>query len=242
MVDTAPNAELLSSLGRLARGLSALFWGLPLALVICVQTAKGDWLRPLGVLPPAAATGLLFYALTLLAHFQKQERVWRAALDRARFISLINFGLSPFLFWWSKIPSNSFYNVIMNVVILTGLLFLFSLNPMLQRLTAMLPDEALRQETQLFTRLSRYLLLGTLMLLALYLFVTRVNPLFLDRFLELMTRLTPFHQQALGLKIILENGGLWLVLILVLLPVAMTMALLWKIKEAILTSVFGPEH
>src|SRR6185295_17550963 len=145
MADSAPNAELLSSLGRLARGLSALFWGLPVGLVICVQTAKGDWLRPLGVRRPAAATGLLFYALTLLGHFQKQERVWRAALDRARVIALINLGLSPFLFWWSKIPSNSFFSVIMNVVILTGLLFLFSLNPMLQRLTAMLPDEALRQ-------------------------------------------------------------------------------------------------
>ena len=29
MSDPAPNAELLRSLGQLARGLSALFWGLP---------------------------------------------------------------------------------------------------------------------------------------------------------------------------------------------------------------------
>ena len=34
-----PNAELLNSLGRLVRGLSALFWGLPLTLVVSVQTA-----------------------------------------------------------------------------------------------------------------------------------------------------------------------------------------------------------
>ena len=40
----------------------------------------------------------------------------------------------------------------------------------------------------------------------------------------------------------LERSGLWVVLLLVLLPVAMTMALIWKIKEAILSSVFGPEH
>src|SRR6267378_2351881 len=32
MLDPAPNAELLRSLGRLARGLSALFWGMPAAL------------------------------------------------------------------------------------------------------------------------------------------------------------------------------------------------------------------
>ena len=242
MPDPAPNAELLSALGRLARGLSALFWGLPIALVTCVQTTKGDWLRPLGVLPPLLATGLLFYALNLLGHFQKQERVWLAALDRARFFALINLGLSPFLFWWSKIPANPFYNVILNVLITTGLLFLFALNPLLQRLTAMLPDEALRQETQLFTRLNGLLLLGTLLLLGIYFAVTRINPLLLDSAIDFLTRVTPFRQQALALRLILENAGLWLVLFLVLLPVAMTMALLWKIKEVILTSVFGPEH
>ena len=36
-------------------------------------------------------------------------------------------------------------------------------------------------------------------------------------------------------------GGAWLVMFLGLLPLAMTMALLWKIKEVILSSVFG-EH
>jgi len=39
-----------------------------------------------------------------------------------------------------------------------------------------------------------------------------------------------------------EKAGLGVVLLLVLLPVAMTMALIWKTKEIILTSVFGPEH
>ena len=79
MFEPAPNAELLNALGRLARGLSALFWGLPIALVVCVQSAKGDWFRPLGIVPPLIATGLLYYGLMLLGVFQKQERVWIAA-------------------------------------------------------------------------------------------------------------------------------------------------------------------
>ena len=54
---TSPNAELLRSLGRLARGLSALFWGLPATLVICAETAKADWLKPLGLVPALAGTG-----------------------------------------------------------------------------------------------------------------------------------------------------------------------------------------
>ncbi len=97
MPDPAPNTELLRSLGRLVRGLSALFWGLPLALLVCVNAAKTDVLKPFGIVPPLATTGLLAFGLWLLGDFQKQERVWRAALDRARVLSLINFGLSPFL-------------------------------------------------------------------------------------------------------------------------------------------------
>ena len=37
----------------------------------------------------------------------------------------------------------------------------------------------------------------------------------------------------------MERGGLWFLMLLVLLPLAMTMALLWKTKEVILESVFG---
>src|SRR5206468_12796007 len=90
ILEAPPSPELLSALGRRARGLSVIFWGLPIALVVCVQSAKGDWLRPLGVIPPLTATGLLLYGLTLLGHFQKQERVWSAALERVKLFALIN--------------------------------------------------------------------------------------------------------------------------------------------------------
>src|SRR5437764_1404541 len=45
MSETAPKTELMRSLGRLVRGLSALFWGLPIALVACVQSATTDCLH-----------------------------------------------------------------------------------------------------------------------------------------------------------------------------------------------------
>ena len=38
---------------------------------------------------------------------------------------------------------------------------------------------------------------------------------------------------------VIERGSLWFLILLVLLPLAMTMALLWKTKEVILESVFG---
>src|ERR1022692_2202431 len=154
----APKPELLRSLGRLVRGLSALFWGLPLALLVGVRRAKMDWLRPLNFFPPLVATGLLLFGLLQISSFQKQERPWRAALDRAKLFALINCGLSPFLFWWNRVPENLFFNLILGALALSAVLFLFSLNVVLLRLGDMLPDEALRQETRQFTALNRSLL------------------------------------------------------------------------------------
>src|SRR5882757_8807334 len=100
----APNPELLRSLGGLVRGLSALFWGLPAALIVCIGTAFAGWFRVYGVIPPLATTALLAFGLWQLDSFQKQERPWRSALDRAKIFALINLGLSPFVFWWNHEP------------------------------------------------------------------------------------------------------------------------------------------
>ena len=218
-----PNADLLAALGRLVRGLSALFWGLPVALVICVQTAKGEWLRPLGVLPPMAATGLLLYGIYLLGHFHRQERVWMSTLDQAKICALINVGLSPFLFWWSRVPNHEFYILVVELLIFTGLVFLLLLNRVLWRLAAMLPDEHLRLETRLFTSINRYFLVVSIVLLAAYLVLLRIENI---------------PQQFMNYLLVLNRRSLWMQLFLILLPVATTMALLWKIKEVILASVF----
>lgn len=224
MPDPVPNAELLRSLGRLVRGLSALFWGLPITLIVCFHTAKADSLKSFGIVPPLVTTGLLAYGLWQLGDFQKQERVWRAALDRARVLSLINFGLSPFLYWWNKVPANTFFLAMVMLLTLSALLFLGSLNLVLRRLAAMLPDEGLRLETRQFTTLNLNLLFATLVLVLLY--------VVLGQFYTL-----PFW---LGLVVsVAERGSLWFLILLVLLPLAMTMALLWKTKEVILESVFG---
>jgi hypothetical protein len=223
MPDPAPNAELLRSLGRLVRGLSALFWGLPITLIVCFHTAKAESLKSFGIVPPLATTGLLVYGLWQLGDFQKQERVWRTALDRARVFSLINFGLSPFLYWWNRVPSNTLFLASVMGLTMSALLFLGSLNLVLRRLGAMLPDEGLRLETRQFTTLNLNLLFATFVLALFYLGLGQFSVL-------------PFW---LGAVIsVIERGSLWFLILLVLLPLAMTMALLWKTKEVILENVF----
>jgi hypothetical protein len=224
MPEPPPNAELMRSLGRLVRGLSALFWGLPVALIVCFHTARAESLRTLGILPSLISTGWLVYGLWQLGDFQKQERIWQSALSRATVFSLVNFGLSPFLYWWNRVPGSLLFQTMVLLFCASSLLFLGSLNQVLQRLGAMLPDEALRTETRQFTALNLNLLLAMLLVTILYLVLSRMRDL-------------PYWLHPLVFA--LERGGLFLLIPLLLLPLAMTMALLWKTKEVILDSVFG---
>lgn len=222
------NPTLLPSLGRLVRGLSALFWGLPLALVVAVQTIKGEWFKSAGWIPAAIAMGLLLYGTHLLGSFQMQERIWQHAWERARLVALVNLGLSPFLFFWSKVFSHPFFMITVQVLMITSLLFLYLLNSVLLRLSAMLPDETLRNETTLFTRLNQMILLVIIVTLPFYFVLHKVSRL---------------PRVVVDWLMLLDRGGNLLhftaTLVFVLLPVAMTMALLWKTKEVILSGVFS---
>lgn len=223
MSDTPPNPELLRALGKLVRGLSALFWGLPAALIVGFGTAMLGWFHALSIGPILVATGLLLYGLWQLGAFQKQERPWRLALDRARLLALINFGLSPFLFWWNRMPENSFFSIVVSLLTVTGLVFLFNLNLVIARLGEMLPDEMLRQETRQFTAINRVLLVVLAALLAVYIVLLQI-PSLPPPLLILLAAAQRFSQSLL--------------LLLVLLPLSLTMALLWKTKEVIMDSVF----
>jgi hypothetical protein len=223
-LETKNEAALLRSLGRLARGLSALFWGLPATLVVSAETARADWLKPLGMLPGLAANGLLLYGLWQMGGFQKHERTWFRALDRAKLLGLVNFGLCPFIYWNNKMPGQYFFTVMVLLLLASAILFLFHVNQVIERLGALLPDETLRQETRQFTALNRSLLITLLLLAGAYLGLRQIP------------------QPSSGVNLLLvwiEHGGFWLLVFFALLPLAMTMALLWKTKEVILDGVFG---
>jgi len=222
-IETQSKAELLHSLGRLTRGLSALFWGLPASLVIGVETARTDWLKSFGLAPALAATGLLIFGLWQMGDFQKQERPWRNVLDRARLLGLVNFGLCPFLYWHNRMPQEVFFTAAVFVLALSAVLFLFNVNVVLKQLGAMLPDETLRHETGLFTVLNRWLLGMLLLLTVAY---------------GVLLHSAPSPLEFGSHSVWLDQLGLWLLTLFVLLPLAMTMALIWKTKETILDSIF----
>ena len=236
MPDSTPNPELLRSLGRLVRGLSALFWGLPAALIICTGTVCAGWFKGFWSLPQLAVSGLLLFGVWQLGSFQKQERPWRSTLDRARLLALVNFGLSPFLYWWYRVPGQPFFQAAVGILALSGLLFLLTLNQVLLRLGAMLPDEALRHETRQYTAVNRSLFVVFLFVAVTYVGLLRLAQLYLTQHPD-----PPNRYVLLWLTLDLNNT--WFILLpiclLLLLPLSMTMALIWKTKEVILESVFG---
>jgi hypothetical protein len=215
--------EVIPSLARVVRGLSALFWGLPLVLLLDAKSALEDSLHGFGFPPVVGASLLVVYGLHQFSHFQRQERIWITAVERARLLSLLLLALAPFTVWWSRQPDQPFYTQSMIVLLFAGMAFLLALNHVLVRLAAMLPDETLRTETRFFAHLNRTLLLTQTILAAAYLLLLRRE-----------------HLPA-GLAWLLSTLDLakvWLVVVLSLPPVALTMTLLWKTKEVIMTSVF----
>ncbi len=229
MLDAA-KAELLRALGRLVRGLSTLFWGLALTGLVCLEmvyleTAPAVWretFSPLPFLPAFLLGPLLWHGLNQLRAFQVQERIWQRALSRAGIFAVLQAGLAPFLYWWHKFPSVPLYAACVGLFFLSSLFLLVQINCVLQRLCAMLPDETLRAETKLFTAFNISLLLAFLAGLSIYFLLTRLPllPVWLDRWMEAAAA-----------------AGVWLALFLILMPLAMTMALLWKIKEVIFSSL-----
>ena len=230
MDETDTQPDLLPTLARVVRGTSMLFWGLPVAMVVSIMSTLSNWTDaawPMGMLMPPVAFGVLWVGLWLLGAFQPQERVWQAALGQAKLLGLFNLGLSPFLHWHHRAPDELYFANAVWLLALVFVFYLMALNKMLARLAAMLPDETLRVESQLFSRMNRVLLTITSISIGVMYLVTRI-----DEPPELLFRLVAIAAQFRP----------WLFMAFVLIPVSMTMSLLWKTKESILASVFTPKQ
>ena len=218
-----PGGNVIPMLARVVRGLLVLFWAVPAVLLADIATSLDLAWRQFGYAPTVIAAGTLVYGIQELKGFHPRERVWRHSLDRALLLGLILLALAPLPVWWSRAPVETFFAQGMVVLVFAGLVFLVSLNDVLRRLSAMLPDETLRSETRFFTRLNTGLLTALMTGVALWL-LFRLFP--------------PVSPGLITLRLFLETTRPWLMIMVLLLPVALTMTLLWKIKGVILLSVF----
>jgi hypothetical protein len=88
----------------------------------------------------------------------------------------------------------------------------------------------LRQETRTFTSLNLWILWAVLAGFGV------------ERLLRGVAGVAGVARFLDRVPLALQEAGLWLALFCALMPVATTLALLWKIKEAIFTSLFNAER
>ncbi len=221
-----PRPRLMRSLGRMVQGLSAMFWGIPLALVASVQSQTWIGWHGFDLVMPACLHGLLLFGLSQMASFQPRVGVWRTAVDRARLAALVNLGLSPFLYFHMRQPEVPHFALSVDLLFLSGLLFLHNYNRVLLSLSAMLPDESLRHDALMLSWVNRTVLalvaLGALLLHAL-------------------SWLSYVPEAFLPLARFADLNGLWISIFPLLMPVAALMTLTWKIKEMVMHGVFGSD-
>lgn len=215
-------ALALPSLAGVIRGLSCLFWGLPLTLLLTAKTAVPDPFLPVNPLTGLLTHGLLLYGFHQLRHFQPQERIWAVSRERAVLLVFLQLALFPFAYWWARRPDEPYFQRGFALLLVSGFATLAITNIVLKRLTAMLPDETLRGETRFFVALNLRILAGVALLGAGL----------------LMTQLgTPQPGVLWPLYRFFERIEPWQILLPALLPLALTMTLIWKTKEVVLTSL-----
>jgi|GEM_PF-744797 len=221
LLDNAPPSVLRD----LVRGLTFLFWGLPLCVVIFAAVATTAGFGHLGVIGPAIPPMLICYGFIQVGSAVGGDLVWRRQVDRALLLGLIMVGLAPFLYWWHRVPENLFFSSMVIVLCVTGFAMLFVMSYLIQQLAFALGEPILLLDAR---RLGSYVRISAITSIAVLLshVVGGIFKLLPQEYLDAV--LDTSHPVFLA--------G---VVIFVLTPLATVMSLLWKMKQLILNSVFG---
>ena len=137
-------------------------------------------------------------------------------------LALLQLGLFPFAHWWARRPDEPYFQRGFCLLLVAGFAVLAATNLVLKRLAAMLPDETLRTETRFFVALNLRILFGVA-LLGIGFILTRIG--------------TPQSGILWPVYRFFERIEPWQILLPALLPLALTMTLLWKTKEVVLISL-----
>jgi hypothetical protein len=206
------------------RGLSAVFWGLPLALLAFARHFLAWWIAPYDLLLPGVAAACITLGLVQMGRWHARERLWQRCLYEAQLAGLLVVGLTPFLFLWNRAPGEAFYERAVALLLVSSLILLLAVIRALSRLAAMLPDPLLRTDARLFQAVT-YLSVAALVVVAATVY-WRGGPLSLGEFLTLPRRPSDLWRHSM-------------LLLLGLVPVALGMAVSWKAKEVVLALITG---
>lgn len=220
----AQRAAVDADFAAVLRSLSAIFWGLPVTLLAFARHFLSFFPSAYDLVLPSAGTLLLFFGVLRLSRFHPQERPWQQPLVVTQVLALLLLGLSPFLFLWSRVPSEALFSRAVALALVVALVFLIALSNTLARLAALLPDAPTQADARLFHAITAYV--STTLAAVSGVLYWRLSPASLSEFLAL-----PQQPIAHGLQAFM--------LVLTLIPVAISMAVSWKLKEVVLGLLLG---
>jgi hypothetical protein len=202
---------------EILRGISAIFWALPIALVASIQVTLDDYAPTMRFLFPVAAFGLQAYGAHQLRWLDVVGAPnWRRRVDTMRVMALAQLLLSPFLLFFARGSDYGFFTFSIFILGWSWCGFIYSFCSFLGPLTASLPEKSLVDD---------YLWIKGFISGALFLICLSWSLLFLRQFI-FDARQMPFWlylaaPQWLGTFLIISA----------IFPVTVLMNLTWKVKE-----------
>lgn len=157
-------AELLD----MTSGLFAIFWSLPLGLLLYLRAIKiqsFDELRlPAYVIGPIAC----LWGLSALARVRRLTPHWRARINTARCFTFMQIYFAPFVFWWDRVGNRPFFTANIIGLFLVSVLLLVWLNWIVTEIGAALQLSAFTAEGRALTAMTAIVLVLPFILLLVH--------------------------------------------------------------------------
>lgn len=193
-------------------------WVLPVAVVVCVQTARHTAWQGHGPWPVVVVTGWLWWTLTRLVRAAEAPQALARSVRRGRLLALMLWGLSPFLHWHARVPDHPWFSFMTLAAGLTGWLLLIECNRIIPRVLEACPDLGVMHEVNAFCRLNRALFVSGGILWAGLQILSRAMPTW-----EGMERWPPAWRHV--------EAPLWTLFLVT--PLALTLVGLWKTRQTL---------
>ncbi len=199
---------------RIARGFTAVFWGLLLGLLLFSNAVSLHWSR---VPVPSYILGvvLIFVGMLTLHSVSPFTRSWRKHVRTSLLVLLLHVYFAPFVYWWQRVPDVSYFLLNVMMMLFCSMWLLLLLNQLVLELSHTLGNDSLQLEAELCGWSVVILLLIPYVFFVVYplLAAVRYHSSVFVELVQLMHRLPRW------------------VLIFSLLPFTLTLAVCWKTKE-----------
>lgn len=199
------------------RGLSALFWAIPLTLISSVQLSLGVYGQARDAVFPVAAFSLIAFGSFHLSKLRIIGDIrWKSLVEHLLTISLAQVLLSPFLFFLFRVPESPFFIVSIYVLGIFIIIYFRLLLSILERMTVIIGSQSFKQDFQWM----KGFIEGALVVIFI-----NWNVLFFRSHIADLSEMPAWF-------LIMDPH--WLTSFLMissLFPITVTMTLVWKVKE-----------